>query len=77
MNSQKLEQMKSVHAAFIKPMLQSLQTQVESGYTGVFSDACANLPDRSEIVLQVPRVNVTSLGIAHLVTEQLNCLRFH
>ena len=76
MNGQKQEQMEWVHTTFIKPMLQALQTRVECGHTGVFSDVSANLPDGSGILLRVPSVNVTH-GISHLVTEHLSCLRFH
>ena len=76
MNGQKPEQMESVHTTFIKPMLQTLQTRVESGCTSVFSVASANLPDGSEIVLRFPSVSVTLHGIAHLMTEHLSCLRF-
>jgi hypothetical protein len=54
-----------------KAMSQTAQSQAESGYISVlvFSDASTNLPDRSEIVLHVPSVNSTSLGIAHLVIK--------
>jgi hypothetical protein len=45
-------------------MSQTLQTRAESDYTRAFSDASANQPDRSEIILHVPNVNATSLGTA-------------
>jgi len=77
MNSKKLYQMELVHTTFITPMLQTLQNQVQSGYSSVFSVASDNLPDGSEIVLRVTDVNVTSHRIAHLVTEHLSCLRLH
>jgi hypothetical protein len=54
---------------FVKPVLPIPQTQAESGYTSVFSDAITNLPDRSEILLYVPTVSATSLEIPQLVIQ--------
>jgi hypothetical protein len=58
-------------------MLQTVQTSAEGGYTSVFSDASTNLPDQSKIVLHVPTVNVTSLGLAHLEIKDLSSPWFH
>jgi len=38
-----------------QPKLHAAQTNAESGYTSAFTDASANLPDRSETVLHVPK----------------------
>jgi hypothetical protein len=53
-------------------MLETPQTYEEHGYTCVCSDANVNLPDRSEIILDVPSVNATSLGFAQLVIKNSN-----
>ena len=47
------------------------QKQAGSVYTGVFSDASTNLPDRSV------HVSASSLAIAHLVSEHSNSSWFH
>lgn len=54
-------------ATFVEPWIRAARTQAESGYTSVFNDTRTKAQDRSEIVLHVPSVNVTSVGIAHLV----------
>jgi len=54
-------------------MSQNSQTGTESGYIREYSDASANLPDRSVVTLRVPAVNATSLG----TTLPVNSPRFH
>lgn len=48
-------------------MTQTSQTGTESDYTRAFSDASANPPARSVIMLHVPTVNATSLGTVLVV----------
>jgi hypothetical protein len=47
------------------------------GYNSVLRDESANLPPRSEIVLNDPSVNATSLGIAHLVIRHTSSPWFY
>jgi len=50
---------------FVKLMSQTSQTRTESDYTRAFSDASANVPDQSVVMLHVPTVNATSLPVAY------------
>jgi hypothetical protein len=45
-------------------MSKTSQTRTEIDYTRAFSDASANLPDRSVVILHVPTVDAVSLGTA-------------
>jgi len=57
----------------VKPRPETPLTPAASGCTSVFSDA----NDRSEIILPVPSVTATSVGIAHLVIEHPSSSWFH
>jgi len=51
--------------------------QQMAGYTCVFNDPRRNLQYQSEIILHVPSVNVTLLGIAHFVKTRSSYHWFH